>query len=128
MVQVEHRETLDFWIRQYLYNSPTFARHKILADNFERYFRNIILCIRGFYALFLRLGDFPRIVLSLSGVNILSSLPLYLLSFTLSLYAYPFHSLSIYPFHLSLSLSLISPSLLISLLLPCSFSSLYHSL
>ena len=79
----------------------------------------------GLYAVFLRLGYFPRSVLSLSGVNILSSLLLYLLPFTLSLYASPFYSLSIYPFHLSLlSLppSLISPSLSIYLLLPFSLS------
>ena len=90
----------------------------------DNYLSLFFFSIPGFYALFFRLGDFPRIVISLSGVNILSSLPLYLLPFTLSLSMPLSFTLSFYiPFtSLSLSLSLISPSLSISLLLSFSLS------
>ena len=105
-----------------------------------------ICVIPGFYALFSRLGDFPRILLCLSEVNILFSLPLYLLPFTLSLYASPFHSLSLClslslflsisfsPLSLSISFSYlslplyISPSTFLSLSLLLSLLSLSFSL
>ena len=84
-----------FWIRQYPYNSLTFARHNILemilCKNYARYF----CVIPGLSALFPRLGDFPETLLSLSGLNILSSLPLFLLSLPPNLYLSFYLSLSL---------------------------------
>ena len=94
-----------FWIRQYPYNSLTFARHNILADNFV-------------YTICVMVKDKRMIILY---AIIYCDQPLFTLYFSfweiLRGFCSPFHSL--YPFHPSLSLSLsnlyISPSTFLSL-------------
>ena len=88
-----------FWIRQYPYNSLTFARHNILADNFV-------------YTICVMVKDKRMIILY---AIISCDQPLFTLFFSVWEVLWGFYSLS-----------LISPSLSVYLLLP--FSSLYHSL
>ena len=129
----------NFWIRQYPYNSLTFARHNILADNFAWYFwghnfvytglggsLSLYICCLSLSGLCIpfrvMVKDLRMIILCISN-NFLRSTFVYILflgfgdfiriSLSLSI---PFTSLSLSPLSHSLSLlSLyISPSTFLS--------------
>ena len=107
-----------FWIRQYPYNSLTFARHNILADNFV-----YTICVMVKDKLYAIIScDQPLFKLYFSVWEILQGFYSPFLSLSLSI---PFTPLSL---SLSLFLSLISPSLSISLLLPFFLSLFFLSL